>query len=158
MDRITEVACGVTGEVYSPATLFFDRFEVSNDGGAAVGFGLSVRLAADLKAGLNVLAFLAKVDGRVVHAEREVISKFCQSFAVRYAGDDFDFEGVCSHGCRLAPDAETFFVSIERLTREGAPVGLPALTRRFAGELIAADGIQDPKEFYYGLKLQEALT
>lgn len=158
VDRVTEVACGVTGEVFIPATLFFDRFLALSGGGAAVGFGLNVGLAADLRAGLNVLAFLAKVDGKVVRAEREVMSRYCQSFAVRFAGDDFDFDGVCSHACRLAPDAETFFVSIQRLKREDAPEGLAALTRRAAGELIEADGVQDPKEFFYGLKLQEALS
>jgi len=158
VDRITELACSVTGEVFVPATLFFERFPVAHDGGAAVGFGLNVRLATDLRAGLNVLAFLAKVDGNVLPEERDVISRYCQSFGLRYADDRFDFDGVCSYAENLAPDAETFYVSIERLTRSGAPAGLAALTRQCAGQLIDADGFQHEKEFYYGLKLQEALA
>jgi hypothetical protein len=158
VDRITELACGSTGEVFVPATLFFERFSVTHDGGAAVGFGLHVRLAADLRAGLNVLAFLARVDGKVVPEEREVLSRYCQSFGLRYADDAFDFDGVGGYAGNLAPDAETFYVSIERLTRPNAPTGLAALTRQAAGQLIDADGVQHEKEFYYGLKLQEALA
>ena len=158
VERITELACGSTGEVFVPATLFFERFSVTRDGGAAVGFGLHVRLAADLRAGLNVLSFLAKVDGQVVAEEREVLSRYCQSFGLRYAGDAFNYDGVCGYAASLAPDAETFFVSIERLTRPDAPSGLAALTRQAAGQLIDADGVQHEREFYYGLKLQEALA
>ena len=158
LDRINEAACAVTGEVFVPGSVFFDRFEVTEDGGAAAGFGLHVRLAADLKAGLNVLAFLAKADGRVVPAEHEVMHSFCQSFALRYAGADFDFDGVCQHAQRLAPDAETFFVSLQRLTQPSASDGLSNLVRRYSGDLIEADGEQHPKEFYFGLKVQEALA
>lgn len=158
VDRITEVVCGSTGEVFVPASVFFERFTVARDGGAAVGFGLHVRLAADLRAGLNVLAFLAKVDGKVVPEERQVLSRFCQSFGLRYADDGFDYDGVCGYAAHLAPDAETFYVSIERLTRPSAPAGLAALTRQAAGQMIDADGVQHEKEFYYGLRLQEALA
>lgn len=158
VDRITELACGSTGEVFAPASVFFEPFSVTHDGGAAAGFGLHVRLAADLRAGLNVLAFLAKVDGKVVPEEREVLRRYCQSFGLRYADHTFDFDGVCSYATKLAPDAETFYVSIERLTRPHAPAGLVGLTRHAAGQLIDADGIQHEKEFYYGLRLQEALA
>ena len=158
VDRIREIACGSTGEVFVPAALFFERFSVTHDGGAAVGFGLHVRLAADLRAGLNVLAFLAKVDGNVVPEEREVLGRYCQSFGLRYADDAFDYDGVCGYAANLAPDAETFYVSIERLTRPNAPAGLAALTRQAAGQLIDADGVQHEKEFYYGVRLQEALA
>lgn len=158
VDRMVEVACGVTGEVFVPGSLFFNSFAVTRDGGAAVGFGLHPRLSADLRAGLNVLAFLAKADGKVVPEEREVLSRYCQSFALRYADGEFDYDGVCGYAAKLAPDAETFYVSIERLTRSGAPHGLKALTRQAAGQLIDADGLQHPKEFYYGVRLQEALA
>lgn len=157
LDRMVEVACGITGEVFVPGILFFQRFAVTHDGGAAVGFGLHPRLSADLRAGLNVLAFLAKVDGKVVPEERVVLRQFCQSFALRYADGEFDYDGVCEYAAKLAPDAETFYVSIERLTRPTAPEGLKGLTRQVAGHMIDADGLQHPKEFYYGLRLQEAL-
>jgi hypothetical protein len=158
LDRIVEAACGVTGEIYVPGCSFFERFSVANDGGSAASFGLHVRLAADLRAGLNVLAFLAKADGRIVPAERDVMRSFCQSFGLRYADDHFDFDGVCEYAQRLAPDAETFFVSLQRLNREEAPGGLSRLLQRFAGDLIEADGEQHPREFYFGVKVQEALA
>ena len=158
VDRMREVACGATGEVFVPGEQFFLRFAVTNDGGSAVGFGLNPQLAADLRAGLNVLAFLAKVDGKVVPEEREVLSRYCQSFGLRYADAAFDCDGVCGYAAMLAPDAETFYVSLERLTRSGAPVGLTALTRQTAGQMIDADGLQHEKEFYYGVRLQEALA
>ena len=157
IDRIAETACGVTGEIFVPGSSFFDRFSVTDDGGAAVSFGLNPRLAADLRAALNVLAFLAKADGRIVPEERTVMHEFCQSFGVRYSREDFDFEGVCQHAQRLAPDAETFFVALGRLTRRDAPQGLRPIVCRFAGDLIEADGEQHPEEFYFGMKVQEAL-
>lgn len=158
LDRMSEVACGVTGEVYVPGSAFFEEYEVAAEGGAAVGFGLHVRLAADFRAGLNVLAFLARVDGRFVPAEQEVMREYCQSFGLRYGTDDFDHDGACTYAVRLAPDAETFYVAMERLTRADAPAGLASLIRRSAGSLIDADGLQHPKEFYYGVRLQEYLA
>lgn len=158
ISRIAEVACGVTGEVFVPASAFFARYSFVSEGGAAVGFGLNVRLAADLRAALNVLAFLARVDGRVVPEESEMIEGFCRSFGMRYASDDFDFEGTCRYACRLAPDAETFYVSLGRLKRDGAPEGLSRLTSLWAGQLIEADGVQDPKEVYFAVQLQQYLT
>lgn len=157
IDRMVEVACGVTGEVFTPGSTFFTPYNVASDGGAAVGFGLNVRLATDLRAGLNVLAFLAKVDGQVVPEEQEVMARYCQSFGLRYCGESFDYDGTCRYACQLAPDAEIFYVSLERLLRDGAPEGLAQLTKRAAGDLIAADGVQAPEEFHYGLKLQEYL-
>lgn len=157
IDRITETACGITGEIFVPGSSFFERFSATEDGGAAVSFGLNPRLATDLRAGLNILAFLAKADGRIVPEERTVMQEFCQSFGVRYSDGDFDFDEVCQHAQRLAPDAETFFVALERLTSGDAPLGLRAIVRRFAGDLIEADGEQHPKEFYFGMKVQEAL-
>lgn len=158
VDRIDEIACGVTGEVFPSADAFFERYEVSRTGGAAVGFGLSVKLATDLRAGLNVLAFLAKADGRLCPDEAEAVEGFCRSFAMRYAGDEFDFEGAGRYACELAPDAETFYTSLHRLKREGAPEGLPQLTKRWAGQVIDADGEHHTKEFYFGQKVQEYLA
>lgn len=158
IDRMVEVACGATGEVFAPGSEFFAPYNVTSDGGAAVGFGLNVRLATDLRAGLNVLAFLARVDGLVVPEEQDVIARYCQSFGLRYCDDTFDYDGTCSYACNLAPDAETFYVSMERLLRDGAPRDLAQLTKRAAGDLIAADGVQAPEEFHYGRKLQEYLS
>jgi hypothetical protein len=158
VDRVTEVACGVTGEIFSPASTFFARYGAENEGGAAVGFGLNVQLAADLRAGLNVLAFLARADGRVVPEEEDVMATYCQSFALRFGNDGFDHDGSCRYATQLAPDAETFYVSLVRLTRDGAPQGLAQLTRRAAGQLIEADGVQHEREFHFGLKVQEYLA
>lgn len=158
VDRVLEVVCASTGEVFNPSADFFDGYEAVNDGGGAVGFGLHVRLAADLKAALNVLTFLAKVDGVVVPEEQEVISQFCQAFGLRYATDDFDCDGAARFASNLAPDSATFFAAMERLTRSNAAKGLARLTRRYAERLIAADGVQHEKEFRCGLQIQEYLA
>jgi len=158
LDRLTEAVCGVTGEIFAPASVFFKRYGVADHGGAAVGFGLGVQLAADLRAGLNVLAFLARVDGRVVPAEEQVIARYCQSFGVRFGSDSFDHAGTCRYSVQLAPDAETFYVSLHRLKRDGGPIGLARMTLQAAGELIDADGKQDPKEFYFGTQVREYLA
>lgn len=158
IDRVTEVVCGSTGEVFATATAFFSRYSVANDGGSAIGFGLGVQLAADFRAGLNVLAFLGRADGRFTAEEKEAAEGFCRSFAMRYAPPDFEFEGAARCAANLAPDAETFYVSLSRLKREGAPEGLSRLVVNWAAQLIAADGIQAPEEFYFGSKVQEYLN
>lgn len=157
VERISEVACGATGELYDPADPYFARFLATEGDASVVGFNLGVQRAADLRAGLNVLAFLARADGKVVPEEREVMAEFCRSFAVRYGNEKFAVEGACTFANRLAPDAETFYVSLDRLTREKAPEGLARLVAQMSGRLINADGVQDDREFYFGSKVQEYL-
>lgn len=157
MERIGEVACGVTGEIYNPSAPYFARYIVSEGDSSVVGFSLGVQKAADLRASLNVLAFLARSDGRVVAEERAVMEAFCQSFAVRYGNAKFALAGACSYADRLAPDAETFYTSLNRLTRDGAPEGLARLVATMAGRMIDADGVQHEREFYFGSKVQEYL-
>lgn len=149
LDRISDVACGATGEIYRPSAIFFSRFILEQDTGSTVGFGLSVQAAADLRACLNVLTFIARVDGRFIGSERETLQGFCQSYAVRYASDKFNLDGAMRYAVDLAPDAETFYVALERLTRERAPDGLRELVARFAVRMMDADGIQDDREFRY---------
>lgn len=157
VDRILEVACGATGEVFSPASDYFGNYQVE-DGGAAINWGLGVQAAADLRAGLNVLAFLARCDGRVVEEERVVFGDFCQSFAVRFGSESFEYEAAGRHAEQLAPDAETFYVALLRLKRAGAPPGLARLALQSSGRLIDADGVHRDEEFYFGSKVQEYLA
>jgi hypothetical protein len=158
IDRVTEVICGSTGEVFETAAEFFSRYSVANDGGSAIGFGLGVKLAADFRAGLNVLAFLGRADVRFTSEEKEAAEGFCRSFAIRLAPPDFDYEGAARHAANLAPDAETFYVSLARLKREGAPEGLSKLVVNWSAQLIAADGVQAPEEFHFGTKVEEYLN
>lgn len=158
IDRIVEVACGVTGKVHRPSDPYFARYIAQEGDASSVGFFLGVKRAADLRAGLNVLAFLARADGKVVPEEREVIAEFCRSFAVRYGNDRFAHEGACGYADRLAPDAEQFYVALERLTVEGAPQGLARLVADAANRLISADGVQHEREFYYGAAVQDYLA
>jgi hypothetical protein len=149
LDRIVEVACGASGEVYVPPSLFFSRFVIVEGTGSVIGFGLNVQAATDLRACLNVLTFIGRVDGRFIRTEKEVLEEFCQAYALRYASDNFNLEGAMRYAKDLSPDSETFYVALERLMRPRAPAGLRELLARFSVRIMDADGIQDEREFRY---------
>lgn len=149
VDRIVEVACGASGEVFSPPSRFFSQFEVVEGTGSIVGFGLNVHASADLRACLNVLTFIGRVDGRFIRTEKDVLEAFCQAYALRYANDKFNLDGALRYSKELAPDSETFYVALERLMRERAPAGIRELVASFSVRMMDADGIQDQREFRY---------
>lgn len=158
LDRIVDVACGVTGEVFEPATLFFDRFDVSARPGHETVFGLDAELATDLRACLNVLVFLGRADGRLVPQEARLIDEFCTVFGVRYAGERYADQDVRQHARLLAPDADIFFAALDRIKRANAPLGLARLVLQSAARLIDADGIHHPREFELAAELQDYLS
>ena len=157
MDRIACVTCGETGEVFDNPAQFFSEFKCEDDGGAAVGWGLGVQLACDLRASLNVLAFLARADGRVCDAEAGVIRDWCKVFAYSIAGKAFDVDAAAKYARKLAPDGETFFVSLRRFERQGAYPRLRPLVLSAAATIVRADGEVDETEAYLWEKVEAYL-
>lgn len=147
-DRISVVIDIITGEIFEPGAIFFANFQPSSTSAAGITWGLSVKHRADLLAALNVLTFLANCDKDWHPAERERIEQFVTSFWIR--GEfrhDPPMDAIMARADRMAPDAETFYVSLDRCGRQ--PLIAPSIQRAI-GDVIAADGRIHEHEFYWG--------
>lgn len=157
VDRMSEVSCGATGEIFDKPDEFFSRYTADQSDGSALAFGLSFVLAADLRASLNVMAFLARSDGHFADSEASAVADFCTVFANRFGTHRFMREGANAYARKLAPDSETFFLSLNRLKRQDSPSGLARLVVLASSNLISADGEFSAQEIHFGEKVFEYL-
>lgn len=148
IDRVRSVVDLSTGEIVEPGLHFFERFGITHIQKSGLTWGLSVRQRADVLAGLNVLAFLAQCDGGWHPAEREAVESFVTAYWMRaeLRGEP-PIEDIMARCNSLAPDPETFYVSLSRC--EGNKRLASALCH-WAAELIAADDVVHKKEDYWG--------
>lgn len=158
VDRIVEVSCGSTGEIFSDPNEFFCKYSSDKSDGSEVSFGIKFTLAADLRASLNVLAFLARADGNFSDLESTIVAEFCEIFAVKFATEKFIRSGALAYARKLAPDSETFFVALDRLRRDDAPRGLAKLVAGASSRLIQVDGVFDDREVHFGEKVLDYLV
>lgn len=153
LDRIIEIADGTTGELLDPPLVFFAQFEVDRSQKSKPGWGLNVRQRADFVAVLNALVFMARCDREYHPLERQAIEDCVARYWLRFeAPGDPDLDAILTHADRLAPDAETFFVSLNRCA---ADPRLVRLLKESAGHIIDADGIHAAHELYWGAKIDE---
>lgn len=151
VDRIRLIIDPETGELFDPATTLLDQFMPDSVAASPHRYGLSPRVYADLNAALNVLAFIARCDGQWHPLEEDRIADFATAFWMRSEiNAPLHVDEIMKHAARLAPDAETFWVSLTRCAEH--PV-LSQIIRRHASSVIAADGVMHEKEFYWGSRL-----
>ncbi|MGA9220027.1 MAG: WYL domain-containing protein [Pseudomonas graminis] len=156
VDRIITVIDPSSGEVHEPAATFFAMFAPDTASSSRYHYGLHPRLYTDFNAGLNVLAFIARCDGKWHALEGEAISNFAASFWLRgEITTTLDEAAVAQHAARLAPDPETFWTSIERCL--GNPV-LRQIIRQHIAAVVDADGMLHPREAYWGRAVDEILS
>ncbi len=148
IDRISEVFDHRTGESLNPVEEFFSQFDVSRVHTSAYGWGLSVKVRADLIAYLNSLMFLARCDRKYHSLEREVLDELiCQFWLRMELTGEPDCASIVDYADRLAPDAETFWIALNRVKEH--PV-LSGIFRRAAQAIIFADGEIRDEERYWG--------
>lgn len=153
-DRIVELTDLSTGEIFAGPTEFMAAFGPDRESVSPFRFGLRPKQFGDLSAGLNVLAFIARCDKRWHTSEGEAIGRFAASFWMRSELEvDLVEEEVVAHSERLSPDAEVFFVAIERCIAN--PV-LALILRRHVDDVILADGLIAPAERHYREALEAA--
>lgn len=156
LDRVAAVIDLHTGEVWEPGALFFSRFEDEIEYTSGLSWGLSVTARADLIAGLNAIAFMARCDREFHPAEREVIEEFITSFWMR--GEyphELPVDEILGYAERLKPDAEMFFIALVRL---GDKRELARLVKRHLQAVVAADGVIKPEETFWGSKVDSYLS
>lgn len=153
IDRIVEVADAGTGEVPDTPMAFFAQFQVDRSQRSKPGWGLNVRQRADFVALLNALVFMARCDREYHPLEREALEAVVERYWLRFeAPGEPDVEAILAHADRLAPDAETFFVSLHRCANDPR---LVRLLKESAAQIIDADGVHAVHELYWGGKIDE---
>ncbi|HEX7743304.1 MAG TPA: WYL domain-containing protein, partial [Sphingobium sp.] len=153
VDRIVDIADAETGELLGSPIAFFAQFEVDRSQRSQPGWGLNVRQRADFVAILNALIFMARCDREYHPFERQALEDCISRYWLRFeAPGEPDVEAILLHADRLAPDAETFFVSLNRCA---ANPRLVRLLKESAAEIIDADGVHAVHEVYWGSKIDE---
>jgi hypothetical protein len=154
-DRISAVMDAYSGEVLGNGS-YFDRFDVDSRRDKAPTWGLTPGRKRLLVSGLNILAFMARCDGRWHPLETGPIERFVCSLWLRkeWPGDPPIGE-ILAHAQRLAPDSDVFFRSLTPFASSRTSV---ALLRRAVAELIEADGQVCRSEFDWAGEFDEALV
>lgn len=155
VDRVAAVIDPATGEVHEPGGAWLLRFTPDVATASPLHFGLSVAAHANFIAALNVLAFLARCDGRWHDLENDAIEGFAASWWLRAEiAAPFDGDEVLRRAARLGPDPETFYLSLARCAAD--PLLRQILARHVAA-VIDADGHHHPKELFWAGEVVEAL-
>lgn len=156
LSRIEAIFDARTGEDLGAPADLFGAFEIDRTQRSKPGWGLHVRLRADLVALLNAMVFLARCDRQFHALERSTLEDVICRFWLRCeAPDQPDCDAVLQHADRLAPDAETFYVALERCAQN------PLLSRLLvdgARAMIDADGRIVPEETYWGSQIDQYLA
>ncbi len=149
-DRIQTVFDAASGEAMGDGD-FFHRFEAQSRRERAVTWGLTPSQKATLIAGLNVLAFMARCDGRWHPLETPVVEKFVCSMWLRkeWPGDP-PLDEIVAHSQRLAPDSETFFRALQHYAHSSTSA---KVLQRSIADLIAADGVICSAEMSWGSEI-----
>ena len=153
IDRISELADGATGELLNGPADYFRQFQIDRSQRSKPGWGLSVRQRADFTAVLNTLVFMARCDKHFHPLERTSLEACVTRYWLRFeCRGDPDTDAILRHADHLAPDAETFFVSLMRCAGERR---LAQLVKQCSAEIIDADGVHAEHEIYWGRKIDE---
>ncbi len=153
VDRINEIFDHKTGASLNPVSKFFSNYSPNEITKCSFGFGLSVKLRADFVSLLNALVFLAKCDAEYHPLERSTLENLTSRFWLRMEIlSEPDENAVLDFADRLAPDAETFWVSMHRIAKNPT---LTKIMQQTAVELIEADGTIAKEEFYWGAKIDQ---
>jgi len=148
-DRILAVYDAISGEAVGDGD-FFRRFEVDSTRERAPTWGLSPSQKATLVAGLNVLSFMARCDGRWHPLESQPIEAFvCSMWLRKEWSNEPPIGEILHHAERLTPDSETFFRGLSHYAQSSTST---TVLRRAVAALIEADGVIADAEFEWGMK------
>lgn len=151
--RIVEAANMQTGEVYADARSLIEAFRADAVTASSYRYGLAPREYATFNAALNVLAFIARCDQDWHPAEAEVLERFAAQYWLRRELTAvFDEQEIARHSERLAPDDETFYVSLDRCLSEPT---VARILRPAIDAVIEADGKFHSRELYFRAKVAE---
>lgn len=153
ISRITEIFDPSSGESLGAVDQFFTQFDPNQIHASAPGWGLSVAQRSDFTALLNSLVFVANCDRDFHQLERTSLEDFIGRYwwRMELAGDP-DCDSIMSYADRIAPDAETFWVSLHRIAENPK---LIKILKESVIDMMEADGHLAEQEFYWGAKIDE---
>lgn len=153
VDRITEVFDALSGESLGSGLTWAEGRAPDRRNASGYRFGLSPHDYGDLNAALNVLAFVSRCDGDQHEGEIEAMIGFASGWWMRRElVHELDESALVEWIERLAPDAETFFVSLHRCLDN--PL-IRALLRRAVAQVINADDHVHDRETFWGRKIDD---
>ena len=153
-DRIAEVFDAETGETLGTGG-FFDQFVVGKYNGSASHWNTTSQRKSLIVAGLNVLSFMARCDGRWHPLEEEVIEAFvCALWLKKGWENSPPMADVLAHARRLAPDGQVFRSAIRQYAHSA---GSGQVLSRFVQRIIAADGVICDSEHRWATEFADAL-
>lgn len=153
ISRILEIFDARSGEsLGDPEAVFYD-FQIDRLQKSKPGWGLGVQARADFVALLNVLVFIARCDREYHPLERATFEDAVCRFWLRWeAAGEPDCSAILDHCDRLAPDAETFYVALERCTTKPK---LSSLVKESVRSVVDADGRHAREEIYWGTQIDD---
>jgi hypothetical protein len=146
-DRITEMWCPETGELFDPRQRLADL----------VQFG-AVRCEDQVLSALTrLLVFMARCDGSFHLLEQEALADALARYCLRFGGDDNVLLAALEDCRTLAPDAKDMLAAFRLFAR--APTG-PQICRFVldsSGKMIDADGRHADEEVAWAVEMSAAL-
>lgn len=154
-DRILVVSDAVTKDVLGDGS-FFDQFVVGAYKSSNHDWNTTSQRKALIVAGLNVLCFMARCDGRWHPLEEQVIEEFVCSLWMRLEWENEPpIAEITAHARRLAPDGEVFRAAIGQYAHIRSAA---TILSRFVQRVIAADGVICDSEHHWSAEFDELLA
>lgn len=156
-DRIKAVTDAQTGECLGDGS-FFEQFLVGAYKVSKHNWNTTSNNKSLIVAGLNVLSFMARCDGRWHRLEEQAIEDFVCSLWIRKEWENEPpMAEILAHARRLAPDGEVFRSAIMQYAHSSTAA---TVLTRFVNRVVAADGVICDKEHHwlaeYGELLEDA--
>lgn len=153
-DRISEVFDALTGESLGDGG-FFKQFVVGEHKQSKSNWNTTSQRKSLIVAGLNVLSFMARCDGRWHPLEEQVIEDFvCALWLKKGWENSPPMDEVLAHARRLAPDGTVFRSAIRQYAHSN---GSGQVLSRFVQRIIAADGVICDEEHRWATEFADAL-
>lgn len=153
-DRISEVFDALTGESLGDGS-FFKQFVVGEHKQSKSNWNTTSQRKSLIVAGLNVLSFMARCDGRWHPLEEQVIEDFvCALWLKKGWENSPPMDEVLAHARRLAPDGAVFRSAIRQYAHSN---GSGQVLSRFVQRIIAADGVICDEEHRWATEFADAL-
>ena len=147
VDRIRELACAETGEVFDAAT----HFELLRELGA-------LRCEDKVMAHVaRVMVFLARCDGEYHPLERTMLEDQLHRYCVRFNGTECMAEDVLTEVGRLAPDAVDMSKAMRALARSPGGARVARFVLDAGAAMIDADGRHAPPETRWAIEMSDVL-
>lgn len=147
VDRIRELACAETGEVFDPAS----HFDLLRETGA---LRCEDKVLTDVA---RLLVFLARCDGEYHPLEEQGLAEQLNRYCLRFNGTECMAETALTESRRLAPDSIDMVRVIGKIAKSPGGARVARFVLDAGAAIIDADGRHAPQETQWAVEMSEAL-